>query len=211
MMRSVIRAFVCLTLSGFPALADEPPTLLPAPAMDEAHGAGAPEKAVLAGGCYWGMQGLFEHVAGVQQVIAGMTGRRDPAESVTIIYDPSQISYGQILQIFFSVAHDPTELNRQGPDEGSRYRSDVFYLNDQQKNIALAYIAQLDKAGVFRAKIVTRLDSYGDFQKVDRSQQDYLIKNPTSDYIVVNDLPKIANLKRMYPALYRDAAVQFSN
>jgi len=196
---------------GAVAIAQEAAVTVPPPAVDEQHPAGKAETAVFAGGCYWGTQGLFEHVAGVQRVVAGMAGNSEPAESVEITYDPSQITYGQLLQIFFSVAHDPTQLNRQGPDEGTRYRSDVFYEDDEQKQIAQAYVNQLKEARVFSASIVTRIDPHAEFHRVDFSQQDYLIKHPTDDYIVTNDLPKISNLQRMYPSLFRAEPVKYAD
>jgi peptide-methionine (S)-S-oxide reductase len=202
------------------ACADEPVKSIPAPMVDEAHGSGM-ESAVLAGGCFWGMQGVFEHVKGVKQVLAGYSGgarntahyemvsegNTGHAESVQIEYDPAQVTYGQLLRVYFSVAHDPTELNRQGPDTGTNYRSDIFYANAQQKKIAQAYIAQLEKAHVFAAPIVTRVDRLTGFYRAEDYHQDYLIHNPDALYIVINDLPKIANLKRVYPGLYRDKPV----
>jgi len=191
----------------------EASTVVPAPALDDPHAPGEAAKAVLAGGCYWGTQGLFEHVKGIKRVIAGFSGGRSDtdggAESVEITFDPNIISYGEILQIFFSVAHDPTQLNRQGPDEGIAYRSDIFYLNADQQRIAQAYIAQLEQAHVFPAKIVTRLDPFQKFHQVDISQQDYIIKNPRLPYVVMIDQPKLASLKRLFPAAYREFPVEF--
>ncbi len=205
---------LCLLLPfATAAKAEESAVTLPPPAVDEARSPGKVEVAVFAGGCYWGTQALFEHVLGVQRVIAGLAGGGEggPAEAVTITYDASQITYGQLLQIFFSVAHDPTQLNRQGPDEGTRYRSEVFYQNDDQKRIAEAYVAQLSAANVFPAIIVTRIDPSSEFHRVDNSQQDYALKHPGDDYIVINDLPKIANLKSLFPGQYREDAVRHSN
>lgn len=186
---------------------EAPPTVLPAPAVDDPSPTGGAQKALLAGGCYWGTQGIFEHVKGVKRVVAGFSaGQSDEdggAESVMITYDPRQISYGKLLQIFFSVVHDPTELNRQGPDEGPGYRSDIFYLNDEQRHIAQAYISQLDQAKVFPAKIVTRVDAFTTFIPVDDTQQDYMVKNPDLQYIEVNDVPKVASLKKLFPASFR--------
>ncbi len=202
-----------IAIFALPAAAQEAaPVALPAPVQDEPASAGKIETAVFAGGCYWGTQGFFEHVAGVRSVVAGMAGpRRSQAEAVRITYDAGKITYGKLLQVFFSVAHDPTQLNRQGPDEGERYRSDIFYQDDQQHAIAQAYIDQLQKAHLFPAAIVTRLDPASGFQRVEYGQQDYLINHPTADYIVVNDLPKIANLKKMYPAFYREDPVRYSD
>ncbi len=179
------------------------------------------ETAVLSGGCFWGMQGVFEHVKGIVQVLAGYsggakdtahydmvsTGTTGHAESVKIMFDPRQISYGEILRVYFSVAHDPTELDRQGPDTGTQYRSNIFAADETQKRIALAYIRQLEAAHVFGAPIVTRVDSLVAFYPAEGYHQDYLIHHPDQPYIVYNDLPKIANLKRLYAGLYRAAPV----
>lgn len=197
------------------ALAEEStPTLAPPPAVDETGASGGVQKAVLAGGCYWGTQGLFEHVKGIRRVTAGYSGGRSDndggAESVMITYDPKVITYGQLLRIFFSVVHDPTQLNRQGPDEGAAYRSDVFYLNDEQRRVATAYLAQLEQAKIFPGKIVTRLDAFDKFHAVPLSEQDFMIRNPHLEYIVVNDRPKLASLKRLFPAAYRELPVEFT-
>ena len=203
------------------ARADENPRVLPAPAVDEMAPHAGNETAVLSGGCFWGMQGVFEHVKGVRKVVSGYSGgARDTAnyetvsegstghaESVQITFDPHEISYGQLLRVFFSVAHDPTELNRQGPDSGTNYRSDIFFADAQQEKIARAYIAQLGHAHAFAEPIVTRVDRYQAFYPAEGYHQDYLIHNPDSAYIMINDLPKIANLKRLYPDLYRDKPV----
>lgn len=208
------------------ARADEPPRVVPAPVVDEAQPhAGGSETAILSGGCFWGMQGLFEHVKGVREVVAGYaggsagtaqyetvsSGTTGHAETVKITFDPSVVSYGTILRVFFSVAHDPTELNRQGPDEGTQYRSDVFFTDPAQAKVAHAYVAQLSKARVFGGRIVTRLDRFAGFYPAEGYHQDYLLHNPDSMYIVVNDLPKIANLKRLYPRLYRDTPVRLAS
>jgi peptide-methionine (S)-S-oxide reductase len=205
---------VTLTWGGCARAQESGPIVLPAPVLDDNLAAGDAQTAVLAGGCYWGTQGVFEHVAGVRKVVAGYSGGDrakglDAAESVEITYDPAAISYGRILQIFFSVVHDPTQRDRQGPDVGSEYRSDIFYANGRQHDIAAAYVAQLDKAKLFPGPIATRLDAYDDFHRVDFSQQDFLIKNPSSDYIVENDLPKIAALKRLFPTFYRENPVTY--
>jgi len=210
-LRWLFLVLTSLLSLGAVAIAQEAAVTVPPPAVDELHSTGKVETAVFAGGCYWGTQGLFEHVVGVQRVVAGMAGNSGPAESVEITYDSNQITYGQLLQIFFSVAHDPTQLDRQGPDEGTRYRSDVFYQDDEQKQIAQDYVKQLEEAHVFSASIVTRIDPYSEFHRVDFSQQDYLIKHPTDDYIVTNDLPKISNLQRMYPSLFRAEPVRYSD
>jgi peptide-methionine (S)-S-oxide reductase len=208
-----------------PMLAAEPVVILPAPAVDNPKSAGGAQTAVLSGGCFWGVQGVFEHVRGVQRVIAGYAGGERStahyetvssgdtghAESVKITFDPAAISYGQILQIAFSVVHDPTQLNRQGPDVGSQYRSSVFYADDTQKHIAEAYIAQLDQAHLFARPIVTRVDPLRGFYPAEGYHQDYLINNPTNPYIVVNDLPKIANFRKTFPELYRGQPVLAQN
>jgi peptide-methionine (S)-S-oxide reductase len=207
------------------AAAEQGAKVLPAPALDEprspTHGT---ETAILAGGCFWGMQGLFEHVKGVDQVVSGYSGGADNtaqyedvssgttghAESVKITFDPAVITYGEILRIYFSVAHDPTELNRQGPDSGTQYRSDVFYANSMQEKIAQAYLAQLAHSQAFSAPIVTRVDKFTAFYPAEAYHQDYLIHNPDSPYIVVNDLPKIANLKALYSQYYKDTPARLA-
>jgi peptide-methionine (S)-S-oxide reductase len=191
--------------------------LVPPPAVDEAKGGSAPEVAVIAGGCFWGVQGVFQHVNGVVTAVSGydggaketahyeMTSNGDTghAESVRITFDPGKISYGHILQIFFSVAHDPTELNRQGPDEGTQYRSTIFPMNAEQARVARAYIAQLNQAHAFRAPIVTTVEENRSFYPAEGYHQDFLVRNPTYPYIVFNDLPKIESLKRLFPGDYR--------
>jgi peptide-methionine (S)-S-oxide reductase len=201
---------------GAPARADEEPRLVPPPALDEpAHG--AQEVAVLAGGCFWGVQGVFQHVKGVSSAVSGyaggkestahyeMTSRGDTghAESVRVTFNPGEISYGRILQIYFSVAHDPTELNRQGPDEGTQYRSAIFPGNDEQAGVAKAYVAQLNGAHVFGAAVVTKIEPGRTFYPAEDYHQDFLALNPGYPYIVFNDLPKIDNLKRLFPEAYR--------
>jgi peptide-methionine (S)-S-oxide reductase len=174
------------------------------------------QTAVFAGGCFWGMEGVFEHVKGVTHVVSGFaggsaatahyelvsTGTTGHAESVQISYDPARISYGQLLQVFFSVAHDPTELNRQGPDTGTQYRSAIFYANGEQKRVAEAYIRQLRALHAFARPIVTELTPLKGFYEAEAYHQHYLALHPNEPYIVINDLPKIANLKREFPALY---------
>jgi peptide-methionine (S)-S-oxide reductase len=191
---------------------------IPAPAVDEPVGQQAfSEVVVLAGGCFWGVQGVFQHVKGVTSAVSGYaggdrgtaqyetvsTGTTGHAESIRVTFDPRQITYGRILQIYFSVAHDPTELNRQGPDEGTQYRSAIFPANAEQARIAKAYIAQLDQAHVFDAAIVTTVEPGHSFYPAEDYHQDYLARNPDYPYIVINDLPKIEALKRLFPDLYR--------
>ena len=193
----------------------------PAPAYDVPKAAGPLQTAVLSGGCFWGVQGVFEHLVGVHQVLSGYSGgaksnaiyevvsggNTGHAESVQIIYDPGKVSYGEILQVYFSVAHNPTELNRQGPDVGTQYRSVIFYGNDAQKKVAVSYIAQLSKSGVFGAPIVTQLSPLQGFYPAEGYHQDYLLMNPTSPYIAYNDLPKIRNFQKLLPVLYQAKAV----
>jgi peptide-methionine (S)-S-oxide reductase len=188
--------------------------------MDEpAHG--GTETAVFAGGCFWGVQGVFQHVKGVDSAVSGYTGgsadtatyetvgsgRTGHAESVKITYEPSKITYGQLLQVYFSVAHNPTQLNYQGPDYGTQYRSTIFAQNETQKKLAQSYIAQLDKAKVFDKPIVTTLETGKKFYPAEGYHQDFLAFNPTYPYIVYNDLPKVENLKRLFPALYQEKPV----
>jgi peptide-methionine (S)-S-oxide reductase len=222
-MRSSLLALSLLTVAVLPACAEQAPRSLPAPLADE-HSTAPSETAVLAGGCFWGMQGVFEHVKGVTRVVAGYSGGDKTmanyqavsgggtgnAESVEITFDPRQVTYGEILRVYFSVAHDPTELDRQGPDEGTNYRSGIFYATPEQQKIALAYIAQLGKAHAFGDRIVTRVDRLAGFYRAEEYHQDYLIHNPDDAYIQINDLPKIANLKRIYPQLYRDKPVMLA-
>ena len=192
-------------------------TPLPDPAVDiPLAKAGGVQAAVLAGGCFWGVEGVFEHVKGVTRVVSGYaggksdtasygqvsTGRTGHAESVRISYDPARISYGQLLKVFFSVAHDPTELNRQGPDTGTQYRSAIFYANEDQKRVADDYIAQLQKARVFPRPIVTQVVPLKGFYDAEAYHQNYLANHPNQPYIVINDLPKITNLQRQLPSLY---------
>ena len=204
-----------------PALAAEPVVVLPAPALDNPKTGASTQTAVLAAGCFWGVQGVYQHVRGVQKVLSGYAGgtkatadyetvsRGDTghAESVEIRFDPRELSYGEILQIYFSVVHDPTQLNRQGPDVGTQYRSNIFYVDESQKRIAQAYIAQLDKAKLFRRAIVTRVDPLDGFYTAEAYHQDFLLNNPSYPYIVIHDLPKIDSLKRVFPARYRDQAI----
>jgi peptide-methionine (S)-S-oxide reductase len=194
------------------------------PALDDPRAAGPPQTAVFSGGCFWGVQGVFEHVRGVRRVLAGYaggdkstaeyetvsTGRTGHAESVQVSFDPAQVSYGELLRVFFSVAHDPTQLNRQGPDVGTQYRSEIFYLNERQKQIAEAYIAQLDHSGIFSRRIATRVDPYGGFYPAESYHQDFLISNPGNPYIAYNDLPKIESFRRVLPDYFRAAPVTVS-
>jgi peptide-methionine (S)-S-oxide reductase len=209
-----------LALWQAPALSAEEAVKIPPPAIDEKASSGT-ETAVLAGGCFWGVQGVFQHVDGVSDAVSGYTGgakddaeyetvgtgRTGHAESVKITYDPAKVTYGKLLQIYFSVAHNPTELNYQGPDYGTQYRSTIFAANDEQKKIAEAYIAQLGKGRLFGEPIVTTIETGKTFYPAEAYHQDFLTLNPTYPYIVYNDLPKVAALKRLFPNLYRDKPV----
>jgi len=190
---------------------------VPVPATDAAlASAKGQQTAVIAGGCFWGIQAVFQHVKGVTKAVSGYsggdaktaeyevvsTGETGDAESVKITYDPSQITYGQLLRVFFSVAHDPTELNRQGPDSGTQYRSVIFYNNDEQKRIAEAYIAQLDKVKVFPRAIVTQVVPLKAFYPAEAYHQDYATRHPNDLYIVYNDAPKVVHLREQLPAIY---------
>jgi peptide-methionine (S)-S-oxide reductase len=197
---------------------------IPAPALDEPAGSATSEVAVLAGGCFWGVQGVFQHVDGVTNAVSGYaggdkataeyervsSGTTGHAESVRISFDPRKVTYGRILQIYFSVAHDPTQLNRQGPDTGTQYRSAIFPTSPEQAAVAKAYIAQLDQAHAFDAAIVTRIEPDRAFYPAENYHQDFLTLHPTYPYIVFNDLPKVAELKRLFPDLYRTEPVLVS-
>jgi peptide-methionine (S)-S-oxide reductase len=212
---------VCALLPLGSSAAAEQAVAIPAPAVDSPKAAGALQTAVLAGGCFWGVQGVYEHLNGVRRVVAGYSGGQRStaryeivgqgdsghAESVQITYDPQEVTYGEILQVFFSVVHDPTQLNRQGPDTGPQYRSVIFYADESQKKIAAAYVAQLDKAGVFHAPIVTHVDALRGFYEAEGYHQDYLLHNPNNPYIAYNDLPKIRELQKLFPDRYRDSPV----
>jgi peptide-methionine (S)-S-oxide reductase len=199
------------------SVAQEKARVIPPPSVDEPASQAKSETAVFAGGCFWGVQGVFQHVKGVSRAVSGYAGGRKNtanyetvslgtsghAESVQILFDPRQISYGRLLQVFFSVAHDPTQLNRQGPDWGTQYRSTIFPTSPEQERVARAYIAQLNDARAFDSKIVTTIEIDRAFYEAEDYHQDFLTRNPTHRYIVVNDLPKIEELKRMFPGLYR--------
>jgi peptide-methionine (S)-S-oxide reductase len=196
-------------------------TAIPDPILDAPLATSTSSKghqiAVLAGGCFWGVEAVFEHVKGVSDVRSGYsggspataqyekvgTGETGHAEAVRITYDPSQISYGQLLKVFFAVAHDPTELNRQGPDTGTQYRSAIFFSNEEQQRIAQAYIAQLNRAKVFRRPIATQVAALQSFNEAEAYHQDYLVRHPDEPYIVINDRPKVENLRKQLPSLYK--------
>jgi len=218
MFRFIIRSLAVLCLGSTMACnASSAAVKIPNPATDEpAAKTKGSATVVLAGGCFWGIQAVFEHVKGVTGVTAGYsggsaetaeyetvsTGRTGHAESVKIIYDPSQVSYGQLLKVYFSVAHDPTELNRQGPDSGTQYRSSIFYANDEQKRIALAYIDQLNQAKIFSQPIVTQVVALKAFYPAEAYHQDYAMHHPNEPYIAINDLPKVEHLRQTLPELY---------
>jgi peptide-methionine (S)-S-oxide reductase len=197
--------------------AAEQPRTLPAPTVDEQASMGDSETVVFAGGCFWGVQGVFQHVKGVANAVSGYSGgeastaqyetvsggETGHAESVRVTFDPHQVSYGKLLQIYFSVVHDPTELNRQGPDTGTQYRSEIFAGTPDQAKIAKSYIAELNKAHAFEAAIVTKVEPLKGFYPAEGYHQDFLTRNPNYPYIVINDLPKVEALKRLFPDQYR--------
>ncbi len=201
---------------AMPSFAGEAAVVIPVPVEDIAM-AGSSQTAVFAGGCFWGVQGVFQHVKGVTNAVSGYaggdattakydavgSGRTGHAEAVRITYDPKQISYGHLLQIYFSVAHNPTELNRQGPDTGTQYRSTVFPVDAEQQRVAKAYIAQLDKTKVFGQALATTIEAGKTFYAAEGYHQDFLARNPNHPYIVINDLPKVENLKKVFPSEYR--------
>lgn len=203
--------------------APEQAVVIPAPAEDLAL-PGAKATAVFAGGCFWGVQGVFQHLEGVKSAVSGYaggdastaryeligTGRTGHAEAVEIVYDPSVVSYGQLLHVYFSVAHNPTQLNYQGPDRGPQYRSAIFFETPEQKAVATAYIEQLDEAGVYRDPIVTTLEPLEGFYAAEDYHQDFMTVNPNHPYIVYHDLPKIESLKALFPDMYRDDPVLVS-
>ncbi|MEI2299637.1 peptide-methionine (S)-S-oxide reductase MsrA [Ensifer sp. MJa1] len=196
--------------------AQEPAVVIPPPSLDE-RASGSTEIAVFAGGCFWGVQGVFQHVKGVKKAVSGYAGgtaatadyetvsggKTGHAESVEVTYDPREVTYGQLLQVFFSVAHNPTQLNYQGPDHGTQYRSALFAVTNEQKKVADAYIAQLSKSRAFPAAIVTQVSPFKGFYAAEDYHQDFLTRNPTHPYIVYNDLPKIENLRALFPAAFR--------
>jgi peptide-methionine (S)-S-oxide reductase len=212
---NAVAAFAIVACAPSASVAEEA-VKVPAPAFDQPPATGPLQTAVVAGGCFWGVQGVYQHLKGVKKVVSGFAGGERAtaayetvsegdtghAESVQITYDPSQVTYGQILQVFFSVAHDPTQLNRQGPDSGTQYRSAIFYANAAQKQIADAYIAQLDKSGAYPQHIVTQVSALKGFYAAENYHQDYLLNHPRDPYIVINDLPKVRAFESTLPALY---------
>jgi peptide-methionine (S)-S-oxide reductase len=224
---SLCAAVGALALAAFavpPARASEEAVIVPPPALD-VQAADGVQTAVIAGGCFWGVQGVYQHTAGVLNAVSGYsggskatanyamigTGTTGHAEAVEIKYDPKKISYGKILQIFFSVVHDPTQLNRQGPDVGTHYRSAIFAVNDEQKKVAEAYIAQLTAAKVYKKPIVTKVGPLQAFYAAEAYHQDYLTLHPNQPYIVFNDIPKIENLKKIFAENYIEKPTLVSN
>jgi peptide-methionine (S)-S-oxide reductase len=220
-MRFAIPTAAALLAAFFGSAAQTAP--LPPPAIDATRAsASSAQTAVFAGGCFWGVEAVFRHMKGVQSAVSGYAGGRTKnptymevgtgmtghAESVEVVYDPSQVTYGELLRVFMSVAHDPTELNRQGPDVGTQYRSAIYYVNDEQKKIAQAYVAQLDAAKAYPKKIVTELAPLTVFYPAEAYHQDYLALHPTQPYIVYNDLPKLEALKKEYPSLVRPQPIR---
>lgn len=214
-MRRLLSTLLVALAACSSASAREEGVKLPAPVTDAAPST-TEATAVFAGGCFWGVEGVFEHVRGVKSVRAGYSGGdashanyddvsegdTGHAESVRVVYDPSKVTYGQLLQVFFSVVQDPTQLNRQGPDSGTQYRSAIFYATPEQKKVADAYVAQLTAAKAFSAPIVTQVTPLKAFYPAEGYHQDYMRENPDDRYIVINDLPKVLGLQRIYPELY---------
>jgi peptide-methionine (S)-S-oxide reductase len=221
---AAIGALAIAAFVAAPSRAAEDAVIIPAPAADAPASDGV-QTVVVAGGCFWGVQGVFQHTAGVVNAVSGYaggnkstakydivsTGTTGHAESVEIKYDPKKISYGKILQIFFSVAHDPTQLDRQGPDSGTQYRSAIFTTNDEQKKVTDAYIAQLNAAKVYGKPIVTKVGPLQGFYPAEDYHQDYLTLHPTQPYIAYNDLPKVENLKKLFAANYTEKPTLVSN
>jgi len=223
-LRAVLVAAAMLLPLGLRAAMAEEARVIPAPALDEPATQDGTRTIVLAGGCCWGGQGVFQHTKGVISAVSGYaggdrstaryekvtTGATGHAESVQITYDPRQITYGRLLRVFFSVVHDPTQLNRQGPDIGTQYRSAIFPADAAQARIAKAYVAQLNQARAFPAAIVTRIEADRPFYPAEAYHQDFMARNPTYPYIVYNDAPKLADLQRIFPDLYRSSPVLVS-
>ena len=225
-MFGLVAGIVALALFGvswrIPTSAAETANVVPAPAVDAPLSPGEGLRTVvLAGGCFWGIQAVFQHAEGVHQAVSGYAGGAAPnptyeqvssgrtgyAEAVQVTFDPRKISYGKILQIFFSVAHDPTQLNRQGPDVGTQYRSAIFFSSDAEKQVAQSYITQLDGAAAFSRPIVTRVDPLTKFYPAEGYHQNYALNHPNNAYIVYNDLPKVENFKRLFADAYREQPV----
>jgi peptide-methionine (S)-S-oxide reductase len=210
-----------LAIAPIRSAGQEQAHVIPPPSIDAPASQSTSEVAVLAGGCFWGVQGVYQHTKGVTSAVSGYAGGQKNtahyetvgrevtghAEAVQVTFDPRQISYGRLLQVFFSVVHDPTQLNRQGPDVGTQYRSAIFPLNAEQERVAGEYIAQLNQARIFRKAVATKIEMNRPFYEAEAYHQDYLTLNPREPYIVYNDLPKIDDLKRLFPELYRPTPV----
>jgi peptide-methionine (S)-S-oxide reductase len=224
-LAAVAGAVALVAAAGQGAFAAETAVPVPPPVADEPAAGRHAETAVFAGGCFWGVQGVFQHVKGVANAVSGYSGGKADtahyemvgsgytghAESVQVTFDPSQVTYGHLLQIFFSVAHNPTELNYQGPDHGPQYRSALFPVDDAQRKVAQAYVAQLEAAKVFHAPVATRIEEFKGFYPAEGYHQNFLEQNPDYPYIVINDQPKIADLKRLFPAEYNVKPVLVPN
>jgi peptide-methionine (S)-S-oxide reductase len=214
-------AIAALSLAPAPSSAASASGVLPVPAQDAAASKSGLQTAVFAGGCFWGVQAVFQHVKGITKVVAGYaggtlarpsyeqvsSGTTGHTESVRVTFDPKVVSYGKLLQIFFTVALDPTQLDRQGPDTGTQYRSELFVANAEQERIARAYLAQLTAAHSFDEPIVTRIDTGAAFYPAEAYHQDYLIRHPDEPYIVINDQPKVHNLQQLFPEIWREKPV----
>jgi peptide-methionine (S)-S-oxide reductase len=221
-MKYAFLTLIALALLTAGLAAQERAASLPPPTFDPTPASDGRQKLVVAGGCFWGMQGVFQHVKGVSRAVSGYAGGTEKtahynlvsqgetghAESVEIDYDPKVVSLGKLLQVYFSVGHDPTQLNRQGPDEGTQYRSVIFFSSSEQEAIASSYIAELSAAKAFDAPIATQLEPLSRFYPAEPYHQDYLLQHPQAPYIVYNDLPKIENLKRLFPDLYKERPAQ---
>lgn len=219
-----VAAAAALAFGGGPRLATSPDVVTPAPAVASVEAPAGREVVVFSGGCFWGVQAVFEHVKGVLGAASGYaggserdaeyrtvsTGRTGHAESVRVVYDPEQVSFAQLMRVFFSVAHDPTQLNRQGPDHGSQYRSAIWYTTPEQGRQARAYIDQMTRARTFDDPIVTEVNELDGFYAAEDYHQDYLVKHPRAPYIVYNDLPKLRQLEKAFPGLWRDEPVAWN-
>ena len=221
---AAIGALAIAAVTASPSRASSEAVIIPPPAVD-VQAADGVQTAVIAGGCFWGVQGVYQHTAGVLNAVSGYsggskatanytlvsTGATSHAETVEIKYDPKKVSYGKLLQIFFSVIHDPTQLNRQGPDTGTQYRSAIFAVNDEQKKVADAYIAQLNAAKVYKKPIVTKVGPLQAFYAAEDYHQDYLTLHPNQPYIAFNDIPKVENLKKIFTENYIEKPTLVSN
>ncbi len=218
---AIVLALIAIAAGTARFRAQEKAVVIPPPSIEAPASQANSEVAVFAGGCFWGVQGVYQHLKGVTSAVSGYAGGDKNtatyelvsgggsahAEAVRVTYDPRQVSYGRLLQVFFSVVHDPTQLNRQGPDIGTQYRSAIFPATAEQAQVAKAYVAQLNQARVFRAAIVTKIEIDRPFFDAEAYHQDYMTKHPNEPYIIYNDLPKVAELKRVFPELFRPIPV----